>query len=258
MFIALNHNKERVPIEKAVPKAEYYCPVCGASVITKTGKIKRSHFAHAIGSDCDWGDMSDWHVEWQEKFPVECREYVMENNGERHRADVFIEETNTVVEFQHSPIPFDEFNKRNKFYTDCGHRLLWIFDATNKLVVNKLWNDAKSIEELIYNPFDTSHICWRRKNHTFERFETLNKGKQILVLLEHIMEDGRKEFFLTKELSEKEIKVYRLLEPITENNVLKSLKIIDNPDVKTISELKYISEETKRRKLEKYANRRAW
>ena len=111
MFTALTKGKKRISIEEAIPGEEYVCPVCGNPVFVKAAESKnvRTHFAHKRNSPCldNWKhDMSDWHYEWQKKFPLVNREVVVENEGAKHRADVLINDT--VIEFQHSPI-----NKRN-------------------------------------------------------------------------------------------------------------------------------------------------
>ena len=136
MFIALNKADERIEIDNADPQKQYFCPICREPVIirAKDSLAVRAHFAHKRGTQCldDWShDMSDWHYDWQQRFPKECREVVIENNGEKHRADVCIGDT--VIEFQHSPIKGEEITKRNTFYTSCGYQVVWVFDATNKI-----------------------------------------------------------------------------------------------------------------------------
>lgn len=135
MFIALNKADERIEIDNADPQKQYFCPICGESLIirAKDSLAVRAHFAHKRGTQCDdWKhDMSEWHYNWQQRFPKECREVVIENNGEKHRADVCIGDK--VIEFQHSPITREEIIKRNTFYTSCGYQVVWVFDATNKI-----------------------------------------------------------------------------------------------------------------------------
>ena len=96
-------------------KGEHYtCPVCGGEVIPRQGAVKAWHFSHVIPCMDNWNhDMSDWHREWQDKFPPQCQETIVEKDGVKHRADVLVDDT--VIEFQHSPISADEVNKRNAF-----------------------------------------------------------------------------------------------------------------------------------------------
>ena len=81
MFTAITENNRKVDIDWAVihPNVKYYCPCCHARLIVKNGKINAAHFAHENLVDCDdfSNDMSDWHKNWQERFPVEHREIVI-------------------------------------------------------------------------------------------------------------------------------------------------------------------------------------
>ena len=77
MFIAIKENGEKIMGTNAKKNEKYFCPICSEEVIYRKCKTKVSHFAHKHNSDCnDWGDMSEWHLVWQEKFPLECREVV--------------------------------------------------------------------------------------------------------------------------------------------------------------------------------------
>ncbi|MGL5329247.1 MAG: competence protein CoiA [Peptostreptococcaceae bacterium] len=127
MYIALDKDNNRITIDKASKDDKYYCPLCGSELIPKMGKVNKHHFAHKDTKNCDtWSDMSEWHREWQELFPEDNREVVIEN----HRADIL--KDNWVVEFQHSPISQDELNKRIDFYTRNNKKLIFLFDKQDK------------------------------------------------------------------------------------------------------------------------------
>lgn len=135
MYIALNSEKQRIHIVDALENDKYYCPICNEEVIKRKGIINAHHFAHKSNSQClekdGWHyDMSDWHYDWQNQFPVESQEIVFKFDNKIHRADVLINDT--VLEFQHSPITEEEFNDRNKFYNNLGYKVIWIFDASEK------------------------------------------------------------------------------------------------------------------------------
>lgn len=160
---------------------EYVCPLCRQPVVYRHGEINAPHFAHRSGDDCDTftSDMSEWHRQWQNKFPHKTREVVMTletseeeynylyrcsynlrhhlntnqydfqhidaferyvmatQNNEltpkliKHRADIRLYKN--VIEFQHSPIPTNEFDERNWFYNACGYRVIWVFDMRDKV-----------------------------------------------------------------------------------------------------------------------------
>lgn len=139
MLKALDSDGNSIAIDFAVPKTTYFCPICNQPLIQKRGEIRQHHFAH-IGvhgdnsrnyAPCTDGwhyDKTDWHIEWQKRFPVECYERVVSFGGVKHIADILVNDT--VIEFQHSNISLDEFDERNEFYTHCGYRVIWVFDMT--------------------------------------------------------------------------------------------------------------------------------
>lgn len=129
MEFALNADKARTHAMDADKTQQYFCPLCGGSVIPRQGEVNAWHFAHQTSCVDDWKyDMSEWHRGWQERFPADVREIVVEHKGERHRADILI--GRYVVEFQHSPISAGEFEHRNTFYTSAGYKVIWVFDET--------------------------------------------------------------------------------------------------------------------------------
>lgn len=136
MQYANDENGKRIHIDNAKKGDAYFCPVCGGAVIPKQGEFNMWHFAHRQGIDCldDWNhsdnDMSEWHREWQERFPEENREFIIKKDDEIHRADVCT--GNYVIEFQHSPISANEVARRNDFYTSAGYKVIWVFDKIDK------------------------------------------------------------------------------------------------------------------------------
>jgi len=119
------------------------CPSCGAPVIAKCGRVMVWHWAHEANSDCDpWSEpTTEWHLAWQRRVPVECREVVIGP----HRADIVLplEDGRMVVEIQHSGISIEEIREREEFYG----RMIWIFDATEatkagRLTIRKPWMES--------------------------------------------------------------------------------------------------------------------
>ena len=135
MRFANNKFGMRVFIEDTKIREQYYCPICNEILITRMGTKRVHHFAHRKkGSTChdSWHyDKSEWHKNWQNRFPQECQEIVKEFNGKRHRADVLLEDKKIVIEFQHSKISDKEFADRNDFYKSLGYKIIWLFDFAN-------------------------------------------------------------------------------------------------------------------------------
>ena len=135
MLFAIDKDGNRVYIKNTHVKQEYFCPECGERLVLKKGQVRTHHFAHPPHSECtdSWHyDMSDWHINWQSKFPLETQEIVKVKDGQKHRADVLIEDKKVVYEFQHSPLSAEEFEDRNSFYNSLGYKVIWIFDVSEQ------------------------------------------------------------------------------------------------------------------------------
>lgn len=137
MFTALDENNNNVYAWNCEKGKEYRCKYCDEIVMLKRGNVRRPHFAHLKDTECKYdfeNGMSEWHIRMQNFFPPENREYIFKDpvTGEKHIADVFIKEKNTVIEFQHSRISDEEFFSRTKFHLDNGRRIAWIFDESVK------------------------------------------------------------------------------------------------------------------------------
>ena len=138
MLFASDYNDNRVHIDETHSNQEYYCPYCGAPLITKKGDVRQHHFAHKQNHVCSdtWAhsgpsgyDVSPWHNEWQSLFPKENQEVKLVLGDTKHRADVLIDRT--VVEFQHSIMPVTAFDNRNNFYFNLGYKVIWLFDLSD-------------------------------------------------------------------------------------------------------------------------------
>ena len=130
MFTAIDENGNKIDAKEGLSRqTKYYCRLCKGEVRFRCGDNNAPHFAHINSCVDDFTlDMSEWHKSWQELFPLKYREVVIETDNEIHRADVMF--CGTVIEFQHSPISKSEFERRNKFYTNVGKKVVWVFDLT--------------------------------------------------------------------------------------------------------------------------------
>lgn len=115
------------------------CDLCRQNVVwVRASSRATSHFRHKKSSDCARSDdsdlneitwhetkprqMSPWHKVWSEAVHPSFRECVMDGRPR----DGGCTDTNTIIEFQHSPISFEEFRAR----CDPVKFALWIFDFT--------------------------------------------------------------------------------------------------------------------------------
>ena len=138
MLFASDFNDNRVHIDDTHSNQEYYCPYCGAPLVTKKGDIRQHHFAHKQSHVCSdtWAnsgshgyDLSPWHNDWQSLFPKVNQEVKLCLGETKHRADVLIDRT--VIEFQHSIMPVKAFDDRNNFYFNLGYKVIWLFDLSD-------------------------------------------------------------------------------------------------------------------------------
>ena len=168
MYIAIDKEQKRISIRDAVQGEVFFCPVCLEKMFVKAGTERAHHFSHFPNCECrdSWNghyDMSDWHYDWQNQFPPENQEVVVQCDEIQHRADILTDRT--VVEFQHSPLSSGQFNDRNVFYhNNIGYKVVWLYDIREDY-------DNGQITESTANRF-----LWSRPRSTFRKY-TLSSGQ---------------------------------------------------------------------------------
>lgn len=181
MFSAFDSDGRIVYAEDYQVGTKCFCKVCGEELRFRKGEVNRPHFAHRSKSDCTYDDRdnkSAWHIRMQEYFPREMREYLFVDGqtGEKHIADVYVPEKQTVIEFQHSHITEEEFLARTYFHLTNGRRIAWVFDETAKNPkegdLGRLRND-----DLYMSPFPHTRLVYRWLN---KPRKCLHKGPAIV------------------------------------------------------------------------------
>ena len=175
MFVAEDKKGNRIYADSGGRRfTDCYCPVCGEQVTHRLGTIRRPHFAHKQDTDCYFGRdkdyKSEWHIRMQEYFPPETREikFKDEETGEIHIADVFLKESNTVLEFQHSPIEEKEFFDRTNFHLRNNRRIVWLFDeSASDPKSNNLGRFKPDDCGWEQSPYDDRCYKWLRKPRAF-------------------------------------------------------------------------------------------
>lgn len=106
------------------------CRCCGSKVRAYCGLEKINHWKHINLIECDtWSEgETEWHRQWKNIFDKSQQEVIKhdEITGEKHIADVYISSKDLVIEFQHSPIHFNEIKARELFYK----KMIWIIDVS--------------------------------------------------------------------------------------------------------------------------------
>lgn len=163
MYIALDKEQKRISINDAIQGDVLFCPVCLERMFVKSGSERARHFAHYPHCECKDGwngqyDMSDWHYEWQNMFPPENQEVVIQFDDIRHRADVLV--NRTVAEFQHSPLSSGKFNDRNIFYhNNIGYKVVWLYDMREDYING------------LMTKMSDNQYSWNQPRSTFRKYD---------------------------------------------------------------------------------------
>ncbi len=113
---------------EAQPNLIGTCICCDKPTYSACGNFNTWHWRHKNKKECDnwWEPETEWHRKWKSNFPENWREVVHfdSQTGEKHIADI---KTNkgVVLEFQNSPITFEEVISRELFYK----KLIWIING---------------------------------------------------------------------------------------------------------------------------------
>lgn len=162
MYIAFDKEQKRISINDAVQGDTFFCPICLERLFVKAGTERARHFSHYPKCECNDGwngqyDMSEWHYEWQNIFPADNQEVVVQWDDIRHRADVLVDRT--VAEFQHSPLSAGKFNDRNVFYhNNIGYKVVWLYDMREDY-------ESGQLKEKNVNIFS-----WSKPRSTFRKY----------------------------------------------------------------------------------------
>ena len=226
-FYALDKNKNKVNIDDAKDNEEYFCEGCNEKLFIKAkySRLKHPHFCHQKNTKCkikEWPqhDMSDWHKEWQNLFPANNRECVLKKDKEQRRADIFIK--NTIIEVQHSPISYKNFNNRNVFYTSLGYSVVWIFDAN---------------EKFLYDNLNKRPCMWKNVQNQFHNNDNFN-GK-LAIFLEY-NEDGNTYLIKPKNITPNDIHIDEgfYFKKFSKEEFLKDFGVIVKENILSILEQK--------------------
>ncbi len=219
MLFAVDYNDNRIHVDDTHSNQEYFCPGCGAPLIVRRGEERIHHFAHKSNHICNdsWEsercyETSEWHTEWQKKFPCDNQEVKLSLGQTTHRADVLI--NRTVVEFQRSIISPQHFDDRNNFYLNLGYKVIWLFDLSEQYEKGELYYDVKG-EGLSFN--------WKRPKKTFNAFNVKSGNIEVffqikesdidsIVRVMEVSEHGFEKFETSKAMSKEEFLVYVGLE----------------------------------------------
>lgn len=157
MRFALVDNEKSQP----KPKVRGLCPYCGAEMISKCGRTKIWHWAHKSREICDpwWEYETEWHRKWKNQFPTEWQEVIHLDpvTGEKHIADVKAP-SGLIVEFQSSPMSFEEMISRETFYGN----MIWVVNGLRSNLDLQYFQMGIGRDPIKRNPLAYSLNWWGR------------------------------------------------------------------------------------------------
>lgn len=219
MLFASDYNDNRIHIHDTHSNQEYYCPYCGAPLITKKGGLRQHHFAHKQNHRCSdtWAhkrsgsggyDLSPWHNEWQSLFPQENQEVRLVLGDTKHRADVLVDRT--VIEFQHSIMPAAAFDDRNNFYFNLGYKVIWLFDLSALFSAGQItWEEKDGALTFTWNNPKKAFNCYDIQSGCIDLFFQINGNKDAcIVRVTDISEFGFEQFHGTMLISQSDFLNY--------------------------------------------------
>lgn len=132
----------------------------GHELVAVNPESRKKHFRHKNSSDMEGHPMSQWHAEWQGRFPVTEITYkrkFFEQVSER-RADVVLNDT-TILELQHSTIlPAEVFSRKND-YSLHGKEIIWVIDGNQGIEVKELTGSNRFFLYFNSEPWRYKSFC---------------------------------------------------------------------------------------------------
>ena len=116
------------------------------------GSKIRPDFRHKHECDVAGSPMTDWHLEWQRKFPITEQPFpYKEGQLKDRRADIVLPTFKRILEIQHSKIESGEVMERMKDYALHGHTVTWILHGQECILQKSL--GERIILEFTSNPW---------------------------------------------------------------------------------------------------------
>lgn len=141
MLIAKDKNDERVEAndaERFCDKGKYFCQKCGNPVFPKKGNIKIDHFAHYPSEEsCEFFEPeTERHKKGKSILENKFKELEWVNEVVKEKpldgcipdVIVYYDGGKIGVEFQHSPMPYNEMIERTKTIEENNTIPVWVFD----------------------------------------------------------------------------------------------------------------------------------
>ncbi len=137
--------------DKSIIDKALVCPCCHEQVIFKNGKYRIPHFSHKRSSLCSHFSENESQAHLTGKLALQRQ---LEEIGEpavleynlpaiEQRADVFLTSKKTILEYQCSPISYQDMARRTANYRQLGMDVLWILGDRHLNAAKRLDSVAK-------------------------------------------------------------------------------------------------------------------
>jgi hypothetical protein len=168
----VNINGKKIYVEEYIKNIEslkrFGPPTCDLKheLVLADGKIVRPYFRHKFRGDCKGYPMSAWHAEWQSNFETTEFSFSRKNSDQikSRRADAYLPNFNTIVEFQHSEMKKEEVDARKNDYGEYKMNIVWIIDGNSGIRTKEL-----EYSQRVYLEFTSEH--W--KYTSFLNYDTI-------------------------------------------------------------------------------------
>jgi len=182
------------------------------------GVKNKSYFRHKNNNDKQICKVGKWHLDWQNHFNSNETEIdfikINDKQIKNRRADVYIKEFNTVIEFQHSFIYEKEVKNRKYDYSFFDINIIWIIDGNKGIKINNnylefynnewRYNNFKNEYEFIYIDIN-SYIYQIYLDKIKNNIINVNEGISKLVFIEKLKKG---EFNINKGVIPKQVNLY--------------------------------------------------
>jgi len=162
------------------------------------GSVIKPYFRHKNSNDFNNCSMSKWHLQFQSNFNDDETEIDFIKKDEKQiksrRADIYLKNTDFIIELQHSRIELQEVRNRKHDYNIHNKEILWIIDGNNKIDVinknNRCYLEFKGFSNWKYDSFkDYKFIFIDINEKIYVIYPNLIKNNMIDVIKPYIKKE---------------------------------------------------------------------
>lgn len=197
MYTAIESiSNKKIMADDAVKSSIYKCEKCNAIVFLKRGLVREAHFAHGVGSNCDYFGETQLHLSIKKDI---FKSLFSELNGrvkiieiEKHlgivRPDIYIEgyKRKIAIEIQASHLTPEQILYRTEKYYKLGIYVIWVlpFEKDRFLKENSYLGNCwlgvklKEYERIILYMYFRTLYFWDISHYSSDKFIAIEFGDE--------------------------------------------------------------------------------